>query len=202
MQILTSDGAVVHATPRRRRASVVAAASTASAAAAIVVAVAAFTDRPPLWATALVISSFAAAGWAAAVDVTERRLPDALVAAVASAAIVVVVVEAAGGRAGPATSAVLAGAGLAAGPLLVVHLVDPRALGFGDVKFAVALGSVIGLADWRWSIVALFVGSGLAAGVGLVGRRREVALGPGLLIGALLAFAGAGLAGGRLLPWR
>lgn len=133
-----------------------------------------------------VAAALLAGGIAAVVDVRAGRLPNSLVALVAWAAT-------AAAATSPAPLAAVAAAALGAvclgGPLLVVHLVAPPAMGFGDVKLAAALGAAIGPLDPRLGLVALCGATGATAAVGLVGRRHELPLGPGLVAGAALAVA-------------
>lgn len=80
----------------------------------------------------------------AVADVRERRIPDRLLTAGAAAAVVVVIaVELVDGRR-PAFDMLL-GAAIASLPLLVVHLVTPTGLGFGDVKLAAVAGGLLGI---------------------------------------------------------
>ena len=82
------------------------------------------------------------------------------------------------------------------GALFVVRIVDPRAIGGGDVKLAGLIGLHLG---WLgWDTVALgsmfaFAGAGLFALVLVLMRRRgfgvRIAFGPWLLGGAWAAIA-------------
>jgi leader peptidase (prepilin peptidase)/N-methyltransferase len=102
------------------------------------------------------------------------------------------------------------GAAAMAMPAIVVHIAVPRALGFGDVKFATALGLSAGLLDWRVSLLALAIGSGSTLAVAVMGRRGDVAFGPGLVAGSAIAIgvaalgslAGTSLFGWELAAWR
>ncbi|MBA3399867.1 MAG: prepilin peptidase, partial [Acidimicrobiia bacterium] len=131
----------------------------ALALAPIVVAIAWIDET---WRALGVSATFIAISRAAIVDVRQRRLPDVLTVpgALVSIATVVPVAAAEGTAIGVdvATSAAL-GAAAFAGPLLVLHLVSPAGMGFGDVKAGVALGTAIGLIDTASSLVGLFVGS-------------------------------------------
>lgn len=127
---------------------------------------------------------------AAIVDLRERRLPNTLtLAGVMIAALTVLAVTAAEGAeaGGDVLLSVAGGAALLAGPLLVVHLVSPQGMGFGDVKAALALGAAVGLIDAWSALVALFIGSLLSGSAGLLTRRRHVPFGPGLVVGTALA---------------
>ena len=52
------------------------------------------------------------------------------------------------------------GAALMAAPLLVLHLVSPPSMGFGDVKLALLLGAAVGVLDWQLAIPALALAAG------------------------------------------
>jgi leader peptidase (prepilin peptidase)/N-methyltransferase len=132
---------------------------------------------------------------AALVDVREQRLPDHWVLAAAS------VFVAAGATATlvgdpPAVTSVGAGALAMAGPLLVLHLASPDAMGFGDVKAAIVLGAALGVVDWHLGLVALSIAAALASIVGLARRRDTIAFGPFLVAAATLTL----LASGPTLP--
>jgi leader peptidase (prepilin peptidase)/N-methyltransferase len=120
---------------------------------------------------------------AALVDAVERRLPNALVLA---AALPVIAALIATGSAELGRSAA-AGAALVAGPLLVTHLITPSGMGFGDVKAGAVLGAAMGLVDVELAVLTLVFGLGASAAWGLATRARSIALGPGLVAGALAA---------------
>jgi leader peptidase (prepilin peptidase)/N-methyltransferase len=122
---------------------------------------------------------------AAAVDIRTRRLPDRLLAR--SLVIVLAVIAL---RLGDGLGSAAAGAVALALPLLLAHLVDPAGLGFGDVKLAGVLGTLVGLVDWRLAPLAL----GLACLVALlwvaVRRVRSLAFGPPLVGAAAVTVIG------------
>jgi leader peptidase (prepilin peptidase)/N-methyltransferase len=138
------------------------------------------------------------------IDLDTKRLPDPVVAVTAVLALAGFVVAAAVddrwaslGRAG-------GGAVLGFVALLVIHLVRPDGMGFGDVKLAAVCGLALGWLGLAEVIVGLYGGFVLGAvvGVGLmaVGRvRRGVAVpfGPFLAAGTLLTV----LVGGPLADW-
>jgi leader peptidase (prepilin peptidase)/N-methyltransferase len=82
---------------------------------------------------------------------------------------------------------------LFAGVLFVAHLASPAGMGFGDVKFGVPLGLVIGADGVGGVLVALVIGTTLGAIAGAVvlarhrDRRRAFAFGPFLAAGAVVA---------------
>lgn len=185
----TASSAPTQSEPDPRRWSVRAALrasrGTTLVAAAVVFVVtagAAFADEVPVAVAMTLIALIPAV----LVDVLVRRLPNRLVGA---AALVL--------GASVLTSALLGvdirlldltlGAVAMAAPLLLVHLLSPASMGFGDVKAALVMGAALGLIDPVLSILALAIGSFATAIHGLVTRRRHIAFGPGLLGGAVVA---------------
>ena len=91
--------------------------------------------------------------------------------------------------------AALAGAAVLAVPLLLVHLVSPAGLGFGDVKYGALIGAGVGVATGPAAVVLVFM---LAAVVQLVvvwwrplpaqrmagSDRRSAPLGPAMAVAA------------------
>jgi leader peptidase (prepilin peptidase) / N-methyltransferase len=78
--------------------------------------------------------------------------------------------------------------------LLGMALIAPAGLGMGDVKLAALLGLVLGWLGWPAVLLGFFLGFLLQAVLGLVllaaqraGRRTELAFGPALLVGSLVA---------------
>lgn len=100
----------------------------------------------------------------------------------------------------------LARAGLGAVALfafyLLLALVYPAGMQFGDVKLAGLIGGVLGFLSWSTLIVGAFCGFlfGAVVGIALValgraGRRTAVPFGPFMIAGALFAvFAGTAVA--------
>ena len=78
--------------------------------------------------------------------------------------------------------------------LLVVHLIQPRGMGFGDVRLAAILGLYLGAINLRlvlWGMLAGFM-LGAVIGLGLIvfggrGRKEAVPFAPFLAAGTLLA---------------
>ena len=141
-------------------------------------------------AVGIVVGSIGAV--AALVDVRERRIPDEAVLAglVAAVTIVVVVSIASAEVAGSA----LAGAAAVGIPLVVIHLVDPNGLGFGDVKLGAVLGALVGIVAWVLGLLLLAAASAIAL-IGVVllrSWRRSIPFGACLAGGALVVLAGAG----------
>ncbi|WP_240109312.1 A24 family peptidase [Streptomyces sp. MUM 203J] len=138
----------------------------------------------------------------ATVDARVHRLPDQLTLPLAAAAPVLLGGTALlPGHAGTWTGALLGGAVLG-GAYLVLFLVNPEGLGFGDVKLAVPLGAALGWYGWGVLFTGAFAGFLLGAlyGVGLMalrraGRRSAIPFGPFMIVGAaaglVLGAAGA-----------
>lgn len=136
----------------------------------------------------------------AVVDVREHRLPDRLVlpGAAASAVLWIAAFTVAGADAGgPGGNArtLAAGVVLFAGYLLL-RIVHPPGMGFGDVKLAGLLGLHLGAAGWAHVLagtVLAFLLGGLAGGALLLARRvrwrTAIPFGPFMLAGAVTALA-------------
>lgn len=100
-------------------------------------------------------------------------------------------------------SAAIGGA-LAWGLLLVIHLISPKGMGFGDVRLAGLIGMTVGWLSVGHVLVALFLGFLTASVVGvcliflkLKGRKDKVPFGPFLATGAYLAI----LFGDPIISW-
>ncbi|MER6165707.1 prepilin peptidase [Streptomyces violaceorubidus] len=133
------------------------------------------------------------------VDLKVRRLPDPLTLPLAGAALVLLGLTAlVPEHAGEWTTAVLGALALGAG-YLVLFLVNPAGMGFGDVKLALTAGAVLGWYGWPTLMLGTFAGFLLGAlygGALLVARRADrktaIPFGPFLIAGAFLGvLAGA-----------
>jgi leader peptidase (prepilin peptidase)/N-methyltransferase len=135
-----------------------------------------------------------------AVDLAVMRIPTRFV--YTTAVVVVAGLVLASAVDGPVRRLAGAAIGAAAygGALLVLHLISPRALGFGDVRLATLVGAVVGWCAWRLDHPVLtpiqgVLNAGLLAGligsvVGLVllvarGRDRPFPFGPALAVGGV-----------------
>lgn len=123
---------------------------------------------------------------AAVVDVGERRLPDRLVA---FGGLVLLVATITTGTV--ATGSSIAGVVALAGPILVLHLVSPAAMGFGDVKLAVVLGAAIGTWDWRLALGVLCLAAATGAALGLLRRSDTIAFGAHLVAASAIVVLAA-----------
>ena len=93
---------------------------------------------------------------------------------------------------------------LAWGLLLVIHLISPKGMGFGDVRLAGLAGMTTGWLSVGHVLVGLFLGflTASAVGVGLIalglrGRKDKLPFGPFLAAGAFLAI----VFGDPILDW-
>ncbi|MFB9681800.1 prepilin peptidase [Streptosporangium vulgare] len=147
------------------------------------------------------VAELLAFGWLAVVavtlsfvDVAVHRLPDRLtLAAYLGTAVPLAVPALADGRLGDLLAAGLGGLALA-GFYLVLFLVNPAGMGFGDVKFAASLGTALGWLGWDTLVAGAFLGllaGGLYGAVLMAarraGRKSEIPFGPFMAVGALAA---------------
>ena len=102
---------------------------------------------------------------------------------------------------GRPTLSLLVGGGIGAGALLLLALVSPRAMGYGDVKLALFVGLILGYPLILVSLFVSFVIGGLSSAFLLAARRlrlgQAVAFGPYLALGATVTY----LYGASLLMW-
>ncbi len=84
---------------------------------------------------------------------------------------------------------------------LIIHLISPRGMGFGDVRLSFVLGMALGWLSWGHVYLGLFLGFVLGAVIGVVliatglrTRKDHVPFGPFLVAGTFIAiFAGTQL---------
>jgi leader peptidase (prepilin peptidase)/N-methyltransferase len=136
----------------------------------------------------LVIGHLLLCGWLALVDARTHRLPDAQVLAAGSATGLLAIALAVRLDDASALGGALLGMALYGGMLLVLHVLSPTSLGFGDVKFAAVLGLGLGVVN-PWSVAsawltALAVQAIVCAAHGARSRQRpvRVPLGPALVV--------------------
>jgi len=98
----------------------------------------------------------------------------------------------------------LLGAVLAWAFFLILHLISPRGMGFGDVRLSFLLGLFLGWLDLRHVFLGVFLGFllGSIVGLGLMafrrrGRKDHIPFGPFLAVGAVIAV----LFGSSILSW-
>jgi len=128
----------------------------------------------------------AALAWLAAVDLDVARLPDRILVptAIWTAGCIGLTLWITGPLA--ALGAILAAA-LCGGGFWILHLVGRGALGFGDVKLAAVIGAATALVSWSAVLYALVAGCILTIAWAAARRQRELAFGPWLALGAVLA---------------
>lgn len=158
--------------------------------AAVCALLAAVCGRRPELAVWLLAVPFAVL--LAAVDWRVQRLPDVLTLPLAAGVTVLLGVAALLPGAGGGWARALVGGAVLGGAYFVLFLINPRGLGFGDVKLAVALGVALGWYGWQVLFVAAFLGFLLAAGYGVAlmlagraGRGTAIPLGPFMVLGGL-----------------
>ncbi len=106
--------------------------------------------------------------------------------------LLVLAAAATGGWANLEHAAICGAAGFAA--LLVVHLVAPHGMGFGDVRLAGVIGMMLGWLGLGYAVLALFLSFLLASVVGVAlivtrlrSRRDAMPFGPFMAMGAVMA---------------
>jgi leader peptidase (prepilin peptidase)/N-methyltransferase len=157
----------------------------------------------PWGATGIMIwTAVAIAAIAAFVDARTGRIPDSLVLIAGMPTLAVFTAAAVDGHGGAALTDIVLGGLAFAGPLFVVHLTAPEALGFGDVKLAAALGAALGLVAPGLGMLALCFAAGAAVVMGLIGRRASVPFGPGLVLGTAVALMIGVLLGEAAPSWQ
>lgn len=117
---------------------------------------------------------------AAVVDLRTTRLPNRLVVVAAVCAVLAVMLAG-------THEMVLIAAGMGATPFLLVHLLDPAAFGFGDVKFAAVAGAL--MATWWWpaAVVMSLATLVTACLVRMFRPHGPLPLGPSLFAGTSVA---------------
>lgn len=133
-------------------------------------------------ATVALVAGLVFAVAAAVTDARLFRLPNWYVAGVALSACIA-------GLALDRVGAVAVAALLGASPYLALHMARPGTLGFGDVKFAAALGGLVGVFSTGAVTVMLAAAFTLAAVIRWRRPHGAIALGPTIMAGALVAVA-------------
>jgi leader peptidase (prepilin peptidase)/N-methyltransferase len=158
------------------------------------------------WVLPAYLVFFAALLAISAIDLEHFIVPNRIVWPTGLASIPLLVVAAAAGHQWHALRNAAIGAAAAWLFLLVVHLISPRGMGFGDVRLAALLGLYLGWLGLAYVPLGLFLAFliGSVVGIGLIALRRKgmksaLPFGPFLALGATIAvFAGHPLLHGYL----
>ena len=140
----------------------------------------------------------------AAIDVSTRRLPNVIVFPTQEAVTGMLILGALARGEPRRILTVRAGAAAAAGFLWFLRRLVPKGMGMGDVKYAVAIGAMLGWYGLGRVALGVFVGFVIGSVVGVTQaaitgklRRATIPFGPSLAAGAIVAL----LAGGPLIDW-
>jgi leader peptidase (prepilin peptidase)/N-methyltransferase len=136
------------------------------------------------------------------IDIECHRLPDRLTLPSYPAGLLLLAAASLAGDDLPALGRAAVAGAVVFAVFFVLAFISPRSLGFGDVKLAGLLGLYLGWLGWGVLLLGLVAGFtvGAVAALALLAGRRvgwhsDVAFGPSLLAGALLAV----VAGQRLV---
>jgi leader peptidase (prepilin peptidase)/N-methyltransferase len=156
------------------------------------------------WALPAYLVFFGALVAVSVIDLRHYLIPNRVVYPALAVSLPLLVVASAAGHSWDRLFDALLGAAAAWALLLLVHVVSPRGMGFGDVRLAFVLGLFLGWLGLDRVVLGLFLGFllGAVAGVGLILLRRRtrkdsIPFGPFLALGALIAV----LAGDPLIRW-
>jgi leader peptidase (prepilin peptidase)/N-methyltransferase len=141
----------------------------------------------PGWAALAVLAGVAVG--VVTVDLRERRIPTPLVAIGTIAAVVVGTITSARDETWAPLLHGVAGAALVGTAFLVVHLVQPRSLGFGDVRLAALTGALTayGAANVSTAALAAVLAAVVASIATVVGRTRSAPFAPFLVAASAVA---------------
>jgi leader peptidase (prepilin peptidase)/N-methyltransferase len=131
------------------------------------------------WSAAVPAAVLSVSGATAAwTDLRQRRLPNLLVVSTLFGGLVAATARPPS-EILPGLRGWLVGALVVAVPLLLVHLAVPSGIGFGDVKYTVAVGGCLGVIDWRLAVyaVALACVAGPVSAVVIPRWRRTIPFG-------------------------
>ena len=128
------------------------------------------------------------------IDVQHTLLPNRVILPALGGGAALLLVAAAADDAWPALLRALAGAAVLFTVFLLLALLSPRSLGFGDVKLAALIGLYLGWLGWDAVVVGGAAGFVVQAVLALVllaarriGLRGELPFGPAMLVGAAVA---------------
>jgi len=140
----------------------------------------------PAWAALAVLAGVAVG--VVTVDLRERRIPTPLVAIGTVGAVAAAITSGRDETWAPLVHAA-AGASLVGAAFLVVHLVQPRGLGFGDVRLAALTGALTayGTASVADAAFAAMLAAVIASIATVARRARAAPLAPYLLAASAVA---------------
>ncbi|MET9853431.1 A24 family peptidase [Streptomyces sp. NPDC006450] len=134
------------------------------------------------------------------VDRAVHRLPDVLTLPLAAGTAAALGPAALAGGAGGSWTRALLGGLVLGGVYLLLFFINPRGMGFGDVKLALVVGQVLGWYGWPVVFAGTFAAflGGAAHGLALIALRRAdrtspIPFGPFMAGGALAGVVWAGL---------
>lgn len=134
------------------------------------------------------------------VDRAVHRLPDVLTLPLAAGTAAALGVAALAGGAGGSWTRALLGGLVLGGVYLLLFFINPRGMGFGDVKLALVVGQVLGWYGWPVLFAGTFAAflGGAVHGLTLIALRRAdrtspIPFGPFMAAGALAGVVWAGL---------
>ncbi|WP_255308019.1 prepilin peptidase [Streptomyces marincola] len=137
----------------------------------------------------------------AMVDFAVQRLPDVLTLPLAGVVVAGLALAAPSDAAGGVLGRALLAGAVLSGVYFLLFLINPRGMGFGDVKLAMPVGVALGWYGWGIVFFGTFVGFLLVAGYGLslviarrADRKSTVPFGPFMALGALVGIVLGGLA--------
>jgi leader peptidase (prepilin peptidase)/N-methyltransferase len=143
----------------------------------------------PAWAAMAILVGVAVSIVPA--DLRERRIPTSLVGIGAAATAVAAGITALRDGSSAPVVHVAIGAAIVGGAFLVVHLVQPAGLGFGDVRLATLAGALTayGTSSVTAAAVAAALGALTASIVTIVMRTKTTPFAPYLLVTAVTTVA-------------
>jgi leader peptidase (prepilin peptidase)/N-methyltransferase len=141
----------------------------------------------PAWAAVAIVVGVAVGVVPA--DLRERRIPTPLVLIGALGGLAAIVITVVADETSSPIIHAVAGAVIVGGAFLLVHLVQPAGLGFGDVRLAALIGGLVayGAASIPAAVATAAIAAVAAALTTVVARSKSAAFAPYLLGVALAA---------------
>ena len=154
------------------------------------------------WAVPAYLVFFASLLAISVIDLQLQIIPNRIVYPTIFASIPLLALAALAGDEWDRFVAALVSGAAAWAALLVIHLIQPGGMGFGDVRLSFLLGMFLGWIDYGHALMGIFLGFLLGAVIGLLlvglrirSRTDHVPFGPFLAAGAAITI----LAGGPLV---